>query len=259
MRTALIATQLRADARTYRRRGWSVRLRARLRAGRYDHDLDSGNTTSADDAMALHAARIVTPGERERLAAALADGAQYADLRLHRIVNEIIQVRDGELETAVTHTQVGLAVRVIVDGTWGFASHAELSVDVAAATARRAVEVANTLAALNAEAIELADEPVYAGVQWVSSYGIDPFVIPTGDKIAVLGEYSERLLAADGVDHVRPGVGLDRARCDGRRGRGECREGPVGVARSGSGGMTCCTTWLMLAPVGVSSAHVVAS
>lgn len=89
MRTALIATQLRADARTYRRRGWSVRLRARLRAGRYDHDLDSGNTTSADDAMALHAARIVTPGERERLAAALADrlyrahgGARPASARI---------------------------------------------------------------------------------------------------------------------------------------------------------------------------------
>ncbi|MCB9438650.1 MAG: TldD/PmbA family protein, partial [Mycolicibacterium sp.] len=140
------------------------------------------------------------------LSAAVAAGASYADLRVHRISTEIIQLRDGELESSVLTRELGLAVRVIVAGTWGFASHAELSVDVAAATARRAVEVANTLAALNAEAIELADEPVYAGVQWVSSYGIDPFVIPTGDKIAVLGEYSERLLAADGVDHVSAGL-----------------------------------------------------
>ena len=136
------------------------------------------------------------------IAAALADGAQYADLRLHRIVNEIIQVRDGELETAVTHTQVGLAVRVIVDGTWGFASHAELSADIAADTARRAVQVARTLAPLNAERIELADEPVYRDATWVSSYRVDPFAIPTADKIALLDEYSGRLLAADGVDHV---------------------------------------------------------
>ena len=136
------------------------------------------------------------------LSAALADGAQYADLRVHRIVNEIIQIRDGELETAVTTTQVGLAVRVIVDGTWGFASHAELSGEVAADTARRAVQVARTLAPLNAEPIALADEPVYRDAAWVSSYRVDPFAIPTADKIAVLDEYSGRLLAADGVDHV---------------------------------------------------------
>ncbi len=136
------------------------------------------------------------------LSAALADGAQYADLRVHRIVNETIQIRDGDLETAVTTTQVGLAVRVIVDGTWGFASHAELSTGIAADTARRAVQVARTLAPLNAEPIALADESVYRDVAWVSRYRVDPFAIPTADKIAVLDEYGGRLLAADGVDHV---------------------------------------------------------
>ncbi|MCB0928694.1 MAG: TldD/PmbA family protein [Mycobacterium sp.] len=159
---------------------------------------------NAVDAEFLALPRVELAGAA--LSAAVAAGASYADLRVHRISTEIIQLRDGELESSVLTRELGLAVRVIVAGTWGFASHAELSVDVAAATARRAVEVANTLAALNAEAIELADEPVYAGVQWVSSYGIDPFVIPTGDKIAVLGEYSERLLAADGVDHVSAGL-----------------------------------------------------
>ena len=47
-----------------------------------------------------------------------AAGASYADLRIHRITTEIVQVRDGELETAVVNREVGLAVRVIVDGTW---------------------------------------------------------------------------------------------------------------------------------------------
>ena len=66
------------------------------------------------------------------LAAATAAGATHADLRIHRLVNEIIQLRDGELETAVVNREIGLAVRVVVDGTWGFASHAELSPEVAA-------------------------------------------------------------------------------------------------------------------------------
>ena len=140
------------------------------------------------------------------LSAAVAAGASHADLRIHRITTEVIQLRDGELEMSVVNREIGLAVRVIVDGTWGFASNAELDPAAAAATARRAVQVATTLAPLNAERIELAAEPVYSDVTWVSSYGVDPFGVSAADKIAVLDEYSGRLLAADGVDHVSAGV-----------------------------------------------------
>lgn len=140
------------------------------------------------------------------LSAATAAGAGHAGLRVHRITSETIRLRDGELETAVVGREVGLAVRVIVDGTWGFASHADLSAPVAADTAARAVRVATTLSTLNAERIELAPEPVYADATWVSSYQIDPFAVPAADKIAVLQEYSGRLLAADGVDHVSAGL-----------------------------------------------------
>lgn len=136
------------------------------------------------------------------LSAAMAAGASYADLRIHRVTTELVQLRDGELETSVVSREVGLAVRVIVDGTWGFASHAELDPEVATETARRAVRVATILSPLNAERIELAPEPVYSDLTWVSDYRIDPFDVPTADKIGLLGEYSGRLLASDGVDHV---------------------------------------------------------
>lgn len=84
----------------------------------------------------------------------------------------------------------------------GFASHAQLDAAAAADTARRAVRVATTLAPLNAERIELAPEPVYRDVTWVSSYRVDPFAVPTQDKIEMLADYSVRLLLSDGVDHV---------------------------------------------------------
>jgi TldD protein len=136
------------------------------------------------------------------LSAARAAGASYADLRVQRISTEIIQLRDGELETAVISREVGLAVRVIVAGTWGFASHAELAPEVAARTARHAAQVATVLAALNTEQVRLAAEPVYADATWVSDYEVDPFTVPASEKIEVLGDYSGRLLDADGVDHV---------------------------------------------------------
>lgn len=140
------------------------------------------------------------------LSAATAAGAGYADLRIHGITGELVQLRDGDLETAALDREIGLAVRVIVDGTWGFASHAELDPAVAADTARRAVQVARTLAPLNAERIELAAEPVYTDVSWVSDYRVDPFAVSLDQKLDVLGEYSARLLAADGIDHVSAGL-----------------------------------------------------
>src|SRR5690348_6822657 len=101
----------------------------------------------------------------------------------------MIQLRDGTLESSTLSRDVGVAVRVIVDGTWGFASHAELAPAVAADTARRAVQVARTLRDLNAETVSLADEHVYRDAHWVSSYQTDPFDIASADKIAVLQDY----------------------------------------------------------------------
>jgi len=140
------------------------------------------------------------------LTAATQAGASYADLRIHAITTETVALRDGALETAVTDYEIGLAVRVIVDGTWGFASHAQLDTGAAADTARRAVRVARTLGRLNAEHIELAPEPVYRDVFWASPFRVDPFTVPAADKVGVLEDYSERLLASDGVDHVSAAV-----------------------------------------------------
>jgi TldD protein len=129
-------------------------------------------------------------------------GASHADVRVERILSQSLALRDGAVSSAMDAITVGLAVRVIVDGTWGFASTVELTPTAAAAIAARAVEVARTLRAVNTEPVVRADEPVYAGVSWVSDYDIDPFTVPTQDKIALLGDWSERLLAADGVDHA---------------------------------------------------------
>ncbi|MFI5775575.1 TldD/PmbA family protein [Nocardia sp. NPDC051570] len=139
------------------------------------------------------------------LTAARAAGAEHADLRVHRLVTQSIRLRDGRVESVTDATDLGFAVRVIVDGTWGFASHAELSPATAAEVARRAVTVATTLRALNRERVELADEPIH-DARWVSSYAVDPFDVPTPEKVALLQDYSERLSAADGVDHVTASV-----------------------------------------------------
>ncbi|QXQ15817.1 TldD/PmbA family protein [Skermania piniformis] len=140
------------------------------------------------------------------LSAARAAGATHADLRVHRLVQQSIRLRDGQVQSVVDGTEVGLAVRVIVDGTWGFAATAELTPDTAVQTARTAVEIARTLRPLNRDPVVLADEPVYPDAQWVSDYAVDPFTVPTPDKVGLLTEYAGRLGAADGVDHTSASV-----------------------------------------------------
>jgi TldD protein len=129
-------------------------------------------------------------------------GAEHADFRAERIRDQQIGLSDGNLETLYDADDVGLAVRVVVDGTWGFASAADLTAEAAVRAATAAVDVARVAAAVNTERIELAPEPAHGEVSWVSAYQVDPFGVGVADKIALLQQWSAGLLARDGIDHV---------------------------------------------------------
>ncbi|GAB3925536.1 hypothetical protein GCM10029976_018960 [Kribbella albertanoniae] len=129
-------------------------------------------------------------------------GATFAEFRLERIRSESIALRDSVLESASDGEDLGLAVRVVHQGTWGFAAGVALTTDEAVQVAEQAVHMAQVSRPINAEIIELADEPVYDDVSWISSYEIDPFSVPRTEKVALLTDYSDRLLKADGVAHV---------------------------------------------------------
>ena len=109
-------------------------------------------------------------------------GADHADFRVERVRGQRIALSDGKLESLSDADDSGLAVRVIVDGTWGFASAVDLTPEAARDAARHAVEVAKVAAAMNTERIDLAPEPGYGDVTWVSAYEIDPFTVsPQGE------------------------------------------------------------------------------
>jgi TldD protein len=129
-------------------------------------------------------------------------GAQHADFRAERIRSQAIRLSDGSLETSYDADVLGLGVRVVVEGTWGFASAVDLTPDAAARAAAEAVDVARVAAAVNTERIELAGEPAYGDVIWVSDYQVDPFSVGVAEKIELLAGWSSGLLARDGVDHV---------------------------------------------------------
>ena len=129
-------------------------------------------------------------------------GVEHADFRLERVRTQDLALRDGRLETTRDGEDLGFAVRVVQDGTWGFAAGVDLTPEAAVRVAEQAVEVAEVSRAINSERIELAEEPVHADVTWVSDYEVDPFGVSDTDKIGLLTDWSERLMSADGVDHV---------------------------------------------------------
>jgi TldD protein len=129
-------------------------------------------------------------------------GASHADFRLERIRVANLGLRDAKLDSSSDSEDLGIAVRVVHDGAWGFASGIERTPEAAARLAEQAVATARVSRVLSSRPVELADEPIHRDVHWVSSYEINPFQVAESDRIALLTDYSERLLGADGVDHV---------------------------------------------------------
>jgi TldD protein len=140
------------------------------------------------------------------LGAAAAAGAAHADFRFERLLTSSLSIRDTAVQSATDAVTTGFAVRVIVDGVWGFAASVVPTAEEAVATAHRAVQVARALSGVVDERVERADEPVYRNQEWVSAYRIDPFAVAGHEKIGLLLDRSERLLASDGVAHTEVGL-----------------------------------------------------
>ncbi|MDQ6937392.1 MAG: TldD/PmbA family protein [Actinomycetota bacterium] len=129
-------------------------------------------------------------------------GAEYADVRVGRVRSGWLSLRDAKPDSSGDDVDLGLSVRVVVDGTWGFAATAELTREAAARVAEQAVTVAAVSRPVRLRAVELADEPVHRDAVWVSAYATNPFDVAEAERADRLRELSERLLASDGVDHV---------------------------------------------------------
>ena len=133
-------------------------------------------------------------------------GASHAEFRLERIRQADVRIRDRELEGASESETSGLSVRVLLDGTWGFGSASGLTPEAARTAVRDALDVARVSAAINRERVELAPEPVYGGEQWASAYDVNPFEVPTAERIELLKHWSETLLSNPSVDHADAAV-----------------------------------------------------
>ncbi|MGH3360892.1 MAG: TldD/PmbA family protein [Nocardioides sp.] len=129
-------------------------------------------------------------------------GADHADFRFERVRYQRLGVRDGVLQGASDAEDLGFAVRVIHRGSWGFASGVILTPEEAVAVAERAVAVAEVASEMTSSPVEIAAEPVHEDVTWISSYEVNPLEVPTGEKAALLIDWTNRLRTGAAVDHA---------------------------------------------------------
>ena len=168
--------------------GLLVGTRRRHLLGRWTPRLDvEQRARLARQSLPLNA----TPWEalaQQAIDVAHSAGAQYADARLTRLVQHIASAESYSEETPVgglfaTDIElVGVGVRALVDGAWGFSASATITPDTVQRLAQAAVAQGRMNAQGATRRVEVGTVPAVTG-RWTTPVRIDPFTIPIEEKM----------------------------------------------------------------------------
>ncbi|MFD2581223.1 TldD/PmbA family protein [Pedobacter vanadiisoli] len=120
------------------------------------------------------------------LNAAKSKGATYADVRIGRYLNQVVATRETRVENISNSESYGLGVRVIANGSWGFAATNNMDDASIAKAAEAAVAIAKGNAKLMEEPVQLAPQKGYGEVSWKTPIEINAFEVPIADKVELL-------------------------------------------------------------------------
>jgi TldD protein len=142
------------------------------------------------------------------LSFAKTQGASYADFRLCRYQTEYFEARETRLEESSIGFSAGFNVRVLLNGTWGYAGSPLATDEEVRAAASRALDMARASNALQTRPFVLEDVPNYSD-RWDMPMQSDPFLVPADEKIARLLAINEAALKA-GANYATASFGFVR-------------------------------------------------
>ena len=125
-------------------------------------------------------------------------GVDYADIRIVDRVSENISTEDLKVQSINNTRSKGVGIRVILDGSLGFASTQDLT--KLEEVAMQAVELAKASRMIQTEKIRMAEKDIVVD-NYVTPIEIDPFTVSKAEKI-------ELLLKAE--ENMRKGANLSR-------------------------------------------------
>jgi TldD protein len=135
---------------------------------------------------------------RWALDTAKAQGAHYADVRVVDLRQRYLSTKNGQAAQVRESQSMGVGVRVVADGAWGFAATDDLaraSIDRAAA---QAVEIARASATVKKHDVRLAKERKILD-RWEAPCRIDPFSIPVSACLELMLKVDAELRRVKGV------------------------------------------------------------
>ena len=133
----------------------------------------------------------IDPALKKRMAdvalnAARAKGATYTDVRIGRYLNQFVVTREDKVENIVNTESYGMGVRVIANGSWGFAATDKMDNDGIAKAAELAVAIAKENSRLLTSPVELAPQKGYGEVSWKAPIEKNAFEVPIKEKVDLL-------------------------------------------------------------------------
>ncbi|MDF4222666.1 TldD/PmbA family protein [Maribacter sp. M208] len=113
-------------------------------------------------------------------------GATYADARIGRYLNQYVFTREDKVQNVVNTESFGIGIRVIANGTWGFASTNSVTEDGIKKATEQAVAIAKANSKIQKEPVKLAPVNAYGEVSWKTPIKKDFKEVPVSDKVDLL-------------------------------------------------------------------------
>lgn len=132
-------------------------------------------------------------------------GASYGDIRINRYRIERISTRERQVQDVSLDQTFGFGVRVLVKGSWGFASSSEVTPDEVRRVTQEAVDIAKANASRQRKPVQFLEVPAVKA-NWRSAFKEDPFDVPIEQNIATLLKVNEAALAVSGVGFVNSSI-----------------------------------------------------
>jgi TldD protein len=129
---------------------------------------------------------------------ATARAATYADVRVLDIRRRVLSTKNGKVGTLLESESLGLGVRVIADGAWGFAATDQLTREQVEATAALAVAIARASARVKKKDLVLVPEEKITAF-WQTPVEKDPFSVPLEEMLNLLFGADKELRSVSGV------------------------------------------------------------
>jgi TldD protein len=125
-------------------------------------------------------------------------GAKYADARVMHLRQRDLTTKNGEVGTLAQSESIGIGIRVIANGAWGFAATDRLTREGVDACAAEAVAIAKASALAKREDVKLAAEEAYVD-SWQSPFRKDPFEMPLETQLELLLRADAEMRRVKGV------------------------------------------------------------